>query len=167
MVVRHIELETLSSSSFKDYGDVIDGASISSGSLINNGYTLRSSERSTVVSGDENGSAVITMFETKPIELPFRLNALERHPLSSQAFINIDNNPYIVVVAKPGDLELNEVRAFLARPDQGVNIGKGVWHHHNLCLNGTTRFVVIERSGPEDNFDEYLLQSEHSLLITK
>ena len=39
MVVRHIELETLSSSSFKDYGDVIDGASISSGSLINNGYT--------------------------------------------------------------------------------------------------------------------------------
>ena len=39
MVVRHIELETLSSSSFKDYGDVIDGASIGSGSLINNGYT--------------------------------------------------------------------------------------------------------------------------------
>ena len=87
MVVRHIELETLSSSSFKDYGDVIDGASIGSGSLINNGYTLRSSERSTVVSGDENGSAVVTMFETQPIELPFRLKALERHPLSSQAFI--------------------------------------------------------------------------------
>ena len=39
-------------------------------------------------------------------------------------------------------------------PDQGVNYGRGVWHHPLLALGGSCDFLVIDRSGPRHNCDE-------------
>ena len=50
---------------------------------------------------------------------------MERHPKGSQAFIPLGNNPYLVVVAPKGELDLEQIEVFLARSDQGVNYYKG------------------------------------------
>jgi ureidoglycolate lyase len=66
----------------------------------------------------------------------------------------MSDRPYLIVVAPPGDLHLDHLRAFRASPRQGINYAKGVWHHPLLALDGISDFLVIDRGGPGPNCDE-------------
>ena len=79
--------------------------------------------------------------------LPFECKMLERHPLGSQAFIPLNDRPYLVVVAPAGDLDEVEIRAFVTRGWQGVNYAKGVWHHPLIALDEVSDFIVVDRGG--------------------
>jgi ureidoglycolate lyase len=60
-------------------------------------------------------------------------------------------------VAPPGELDEQAIRAFVSRPDQGVNYAPGTWHHPLLSLQRPGRFVVIDRGGVGPNCDEQQL----------
>lgn len=57
------------------------------------------------------------------------------------------------------------LRAFLANRGQGVNYGKGLWHHALIALNEVSDFVVVDRGGAGSNCDE--TQLTHALTISK
>ena len=82
---------------------------------------------------------------------------MERHPLGSQAFLPLNERPYLIVVARPGELSSSGLRAFATRGWQGVNYARGVWHHALLALEETGDFVVIDRGGEGPNLDEKAL----------
>lgn len=98
---------------------------------------------------------IISLFEARPYALPAALWMLERHPLGSQAFMPLGDRPWIVVVGPAGETPAPaDLRAFVARPDQGVNYATGVWHHPLIALEAPSQFLVVDRDGPGENCDE-------------
>ena len=97
---------------------------------------------------------------------------MERHPLSSQAFIPLSDNPYLVIVAPPGELDDSMIQVCKASAKQGVNYHPGTWHHYSLALDGVSDFLVVDRESPqatpdieEGNCDEVILSQTLEILI--
>ncbi len=154
MRVVQIKLERLTAEAFAPYGDVIQTDANNTVIPINYGMTERHHQLATPDVAEGGGHSIISLFRTQPITLPFDIKVMERHPLGSQAFMMTTDNPYVVVVADPGEFDLANLRAFYADPGQGVNYHKGTWHHYCLGLNEVNEFLVIDRAGEGDNCDE-------------
>lgn len=100
------------------------------------------------------GQAGISLFDAVPRTLPYTCNLLEKHPLGSQAFIPMHQNPFLVIVAAdPNAAPL----AFLTAPGQGINLHRGTWHGVLTPLAAPGLFAVIDRIGPEANLQEHKL----------
>jgi ureidoglycolate lyase len=59
------------------------------------------------------------------------ITALERHPHSTQSFLPIAAGRWLVLVApslSDGSPDVAAARAFIARPEDAVCIGRNVWH---------------------------------------
>lgn len=81
-----------------------------------------------------------------PAALPLDSATMERHPFSSQSFIPLDAGRWLVAVAPAdaaGGPDMARAQAFLARPDQGVTYGAGIWHHPFTVLDRPARFAVL------------------------
>lgn len=157
--MRHLTLQPLDPDSFARFGDVIDSEVPCERIAINDDRTWRHHALAQVDRGDANGEAAISLFRAQPVDATFTLQRMERHPLGSQAFINLSGNPYAIVVAPAGELNEGEIRGFIATGQQGVNYRRGVWHHYLLALGGASDFVVIDRIGPGENCDEQVLET--------
>ena len=146
-----LAVEALTRSAFAEFGEVIelDGANHYP---INGGTCERYHDLARVDVGE--GRALINVFRGQARPFPIAVTMLERHPLGSQAFVPLSEREYLVVVAPAGELDPSRVRAFLARSGQGVNYGKGVWHHPLLALDVVSDFLVVDRGGPGNNCEE-------------
>ena len=140
--------------SFAAFGDVIEVNEHLSPLTINDGFTLRYDDLAKVDVTADDGRALINIFRSTPLPQPLLIRKLECHPLSSQAFIPLGDNPYLVVVAPAGKLDINAVQVFLAASHQGVNYHRGTWHHYCLALNAVSDFLVVDRGGDGTNCDE-------------
>ena len=149
----------LTRAAFAPFGDVIETAG-SEHFPINEGTTERYHDLADVQLAGEDARPLISIFRGQPFVPPVRVELLERHPLGSQAFMPLDRRPYLVVVAPPGAaVRPADLRAFLARGDQGVNYHAGVWHHALLALDDESDFLVVDRGGSGDNCDTYSLSA--------
>jgi ureidoglycolate lyase len=92
---------------------------------------------------------------------------LERHLLGSQAFVPLNDKPYLVVVAPAGELDAQRIRAFVTSGWQGVNYAKGVWHHPLLALDRVSDFLVVDRGGEGRNCDEQMLPQPWRLVFAE
>ncbi|GAA5236962.1 ureidoglycolate lyase [Verticiella sediminum] len=102
----------------------------------------------------QDGRAGISLAHAQPYCLPLRVQVLERHPLSSQAFIPLAGARFVVVVAPVGErVEGHALRAFVTNGQQGVNYRRGVWHHVLLAVDQPATFVMIDRLGAGPNCD--------------
>jgi ureidoglycolate lyase len=162
--MKKLAIEPLTRAAFKPYGDVIelDGAKQIP---INLGTTIRFHDLCNVDVTDQGGHAIVNLFRGQPRVLPFECKMMERHPLGSQAFIPLDDRPYLVVVAPAGDLDESQIRAFVTRGWQGVNYAKGVWHHPLLALGKVSDYIVVDRGGEGKNLNEQDLKE--SLWLTE
>ena len=107
---------------------------------------------------EAGGRPLVNIFRAKPWPSPVRIRDMERHPLSSQAFVPLTRTPFLVVVASATDgLRPEQLRAFVTNGAQGVNYRRGVWHHALLALEADCDFLVIDRGGPQPNCDEVSL----------
>jgi ureidoglycolate lyase len=78
--------------------------------------------------------------------LPLVARQMERHEFSSQSFIPVETGRWLVVVAPhlpAGGPDVTKLRAFVARPDQGVTYGANVWHHPLAILDRPATFAVV------------------------
>jgi ureidoglycolate lyase len=120
---------------------------------INDGYTQRYHDLADVDVTQENGRTLINIFRSTPLAQPVSIKMMERHPLSSQAFIPMGQQPFLVVVAPRGELDISKIEVFLASSNQGVNYHKGTWHHYCLALHQVSDFIVVDRGGVGNNCD--------------
>jgi len=161
---RIAKIEALTREAFAPFGDVIEANHAVRHFPINGGTTERYHDLANV-EVDAAGRAIVSIFRAQPRALPFAITMLERHPLGSQAFVPLNDQPYLVVVAPAGDLDASKIRAFVTSGWQGVNYAKGVWHHPLIALGGVSDFIVVDRGGEGLNLNEQDLQE--SLWLTE
>lgn len=149
-----LKAEPLTAAAFAPFGDVIETAGRAP-RLINEGTCERFDDLAPVDVFAEGGRPLISIFRAVARPLPFAVRALERHPLSSQAFYPLDGVPFLVVVAEAGrPVSAARVRAFLASGSQGVSYRRNTWHHALLAIGRTSQFLVVDRGGPGENCEE-------------
>jgi len=145
--------QALAASAFAPFGDVIEAGTAARS--INSGTTQHFSDLARV-EVDAAGRSQVSIYRVVPYALPLQIAMLERHPLGSQAFIPLHDEPFLVVVAPPGDrIERGAIRAFVSNGRQGVNYRAGTWHHPVIALSNPSEFLVIDRQGPGGNCDEH------------
>lgn len=152
-----LQAQPLTAEAFAPFGDVIDrrGADCFA---INAGRTRRYHDLARVETLGEAARTLISVFVSQPVRMPLELDFLERHPLGSQAFMPLHEERFLVVVAPPGDIiDPARVRAFVTDGHQGVNYRAGTWHAVQSVLEREGEFLVVDRSGPGNNCDEYEL----------
>ena len=157
-----LKLEPLTREAFAPFGNVIeiDGARHYS---INAGAIERYHDLALVdVSGGEPGRALISIAAcNQSTSLPYSVPFVERHPLSSQAFIPFDEQPLVVVVALKGEsVNPNELKAFISNGKQGINYHRGVWHMPLISLKQGQQLIIVDRGGPGNNCEEFWFTQE-------
>ena len=149
-----ISIAPLTAGGFAAYGDVIETEGRDH-YPINAGMAERYSGLAKVDVAAAGGRPLISLCRARPITLPLSLRLMERHPLSSQAFIPLSRSPFLIVVAPAGEtLRSEDIRAFRSNGRQGINYRAGTWHHPLLALDETTEFLIVDRGGDGRNCDE-------------
>ena len=150
----NLKIEPLSRTAFAAFGDVIDCES-DSHYTINEGFAERYHDLAKVDVSADGGRPLINIFRAKPRELPLRITVMERHPLSSQAFMPMMPRAFLVIVAPPGPAPTStDLRCFRTHGLQGINYAAGTWHHPLISLEIEQDFLVVDRGGPGKNCDE-------------
>jgi ureidoglycolate lyase len=149
---------------FAPFGEVIE----SDGNphyTINDGYAERYSDLAAIDVGAQDGQIRVNIFQALPRTLPLPIRMVERHPLSSQAFVGMSGRPFLVVVAAPGGApQAGDLHAFVTNGRQGVNYARGTWHHPLIAFAAADEFLVIDRGGPGENCDEVFFRDGEIVL---
>lgn len=156
-----LDVKPLTREAFAPFGDVIHVDLAETVFTINGGTAHRYHDLARIDTDSENGKTIVSLFRAQPRTLPIVTTLLERHPLGSQAFMPLGPNPYLVVVGNTPD---GAPSAFLAQPDQGINLNRGVWHHPMLALDRVSDFLVIDRGGKGHNLDEVPMQQRYRIV---
>jgi len=153
--MNNLIVEPLTKEAFVNFGEVIEREG-SDHFAINNGYTQRYNKLAIVETSAPDDEAIISIFHANKLNYPLRIEMLERHPKGSQAFIPMDRQKFLIVVAPAADQpEPSEMRAFISNGNQGVNYARGTWHHPILVLEDNSDFLIVDRSGAGSNCDEH------------
>ncbi len=156
--------EPLTADAFSPFGDVLQTRGRTAG-RINEGHTLSFPDLADIEVGRE-GRVRLSIYRSEPVQLPFTLQGMERHPLGSQAFYPLHDRPFPVIVALPrARLRPQDLRVFMTDGRQGVNLKPGTWHHYQLSLEKVSEYLVIDRAGPGDNLEERRLEGTAVLQI--
>ena len=135
--MRRIACESLTAAAFAAFGQVIERPA-------DFGRVYFSDA---LASGRAGAKASLSLTRSRPLAAS-RLEAtrMERHEFSSQSFVPLDVSRYLVIVAPHvagGWPDSGQLRAFLARGDQGVTYGMNVWHHPLTVLDRPAQFAVF------------------------
>lgn len=152
--MRILEPVPLTRSAFSAFGEVIEleGARQIP---INRGLTTRYHDLFTIDCSAEGGHHSVNVFRTDPLPLPHRVEVMERHPVGSQAFLPLDQDPFLVLVASQGDtVSAEDLVLFRTNGRQGVNFFRNTWHHFQIVTGQRRDFIVVDRAGPGDNLEE-------------
>ena len=145
---------------FAEFGEVIelDGAQHFP---INNGLTTRYHDLCTIDASEDGGRAIVSVFRSNPLPLPHRVRVLERHPKGSQAFLPLDQLPFLILVASgAAQPSAESLSLFISNGRQGVNFFKNTWHHYQIVLEKQRDFIVIDRGGDGENLEEARIKED-------
>lgn len=153
---RRLEAPLLTREAFLPFGDVViaERADITP-IMVNFGTAARRDGAGTLKSTRPHARPNLATFRCEPwSRFPVVAESMEKHPCSSQLFVPMKVERYLVVVA-PGleAPELDGLRAFVAEPGQGVIYGPGVWHMPLIVFGSApAEFVMFvwEDGTPED-----------------
>jgi ureidoglycolate lyase len=145
--VHDLRLEPLAQANFAAFGDVIE-APRDGGRPANDGAARRFDDIAALQLDGDGGRPALSLFRVRPARLPIECRTLERHPLSTQAFLPLGEARFLVVVAPATGVAPNPdgTRAFVTDGRQGVNYRRGIWHHPILALDAETDFVMVGRA---------------------
>ena len=90
----------------------------------------------------------------------FQIKLLEKHPLSTQAFIPMQAERFLVVVCLGTDKpDISTLKAFLAVKSQGITYRPGVWHHPLIAMDRPTDFAcLVWEDGTSDDCEVVKLE---------
>lgn len=146
-----ITARPLDAEAFAPFGEVLTARPTPS-RLINRGRCERHHALATVQRG--GGEAILSIFRSEGLSLPYSFDLLERHPLGSQAFMPMSDRPWLVIVAPDQDSQPGTPLAFIVPPHVGVSLHAGTWHGVLTPLGDAADFLVIDREGSGNNLEE-------------
>jgi ureidoglycolate lyase len=150
--------QPLTAEAFRPFGDVIEATNAYE--LINNGTTQKFADLARIDVSADGGRPCVSIYRATPYRLPLKIEMLERHPLGTQLFMPLHSQPFLIVVAPPGDyIDSSMVRAFITNGRQGINYQRGTWHHPLIALGAQSEFLIVDRAG-QANCDEHWLQGQ-------
>ncbi len=126
----------LKASAFAPFGQVLEAPA----------QGLRRDHAAALYNGRAGAAPNLGILCPEPATLPLRVSKLERHPLSSQAFVPLRVSRYVVVVCPPrvdDTPDLDRLVAFTADGTQGINYEAGVWHHPMTALDSPGTFAIL------------------------
>lgn len=141
----------ITAEAFAPYGELLAARETPS-KLINAGRCERHHALATVERG--GGEAILSIFRSQPISLPYDCALLERHPLGSQAFFPITPTDWLSVVAPDENGRPGAAIAFIVPAGMGLNLHAGTWHGVLTPLDQVADFLVIDREGAGINLEE-------------
>jgi ureidoglycolate lyase len=161
-----LDILPLTRQAFAPFGDLIetDPASMR---LINGGNTERHHALAAPDLSGEGARIVLNIFRGKPRLFPYAIDMMERHPFGSQSFTPLSGHPFLVVVAEDERGRPGTPKVFLARPEQGVNYHRNVWHHPLMTLGSVSDFLVVDRDGPGNNLEEFFFDQPYFIAEPK
>lgn len=146
-----IKIQPITAEAFAPFGDVLTPRS-KADRLINEGRCERHHALATVQRGE--GEAIISIFRSQAVSLPYDCPMLERHPLGSQAFMPLGPDAWMTVVAPDDGGKPGQPIAFLVPAGTGINLRAGVWHGVLTPLGNPAQFLVVDREGDGVNLEE-------------
>jgi ureidoglycolate lyase len=150
--MHRIPIELLTKAAFSPFGDVIE-TDFADAIVINGGFALRADDLAQIDVAASGGTVNVSLLVAKARQRPIKVTMMERHPLSSQLILPLQERSWLVLVCTD-PLVPASFRAFEASGRQGVNYARNVWHHPLLVLDDDERFLVIDRKGPGNNLEE-------------
>lgn len=155
--MKEIVIQPLTREAFAPFGDVIETENANN-FPINGGNATRYHDLAKIDTTGEKARPMISLVRGVPYPLPLKLTMVERHPLGSQAFIPLSDNPFLIVVSRETEEGPSEPIAFKTTPGQGVNIARNVWHGILTPLDDVSDFAVVDRGGEGVNLEEHFFK---------
>lgn len=155
--MKEIVIQPLTREAFAPFGDVIETENANN-FPINGGNATRYHDLAKIDTTGDKARPMISLVRGVPYPLPLKLTMVERHPLGSQAFIPLSDNPFLIVVSRETDEGPSEPIAFKTTPGQGVNIARNVWHGILTPLDDVSDFAVVDRGGEGVNLEEHFFK---------
>ncbi|MHB2206890.1 ureidoglycolate lyase [Methylobacterium sp. CM6257] len=142
--MRTLSLEEITSEAFAPFGDVLRRP-----------VKPPRQDNAGLIVNDRPGIGLnLALVRSEPAAGLLPLRRLERHPHSSQAFLPLAVEAYLVVVApdRGGAPDERALRAFRVPGSVGINYRAGVWHAHMMTLEtpGTFAMLVHEDGSADD-----------------
>jgi ureidoglycolate lyase len=161
--IRSLTIQPLTKSAFAPFGEVIE-ADPATMRLINDGTTERYHALANARVLGEGASVIINLFRGQPRQFPHVVDMVERHPFGSQSFYPLQDRPWLVIVAPDEDGRPGVPQVFLASGRQGVNYPPNTWHHPLMALDEVSDFLVVDRSDPLGNLEEFFFTDPHVVI---
>ena len=160
----NLQIKKISKENFSQYGQLISTEDIDSQNIneetTKSFYDLVNIE----VYGDDKLCRV-NIFKSQKRTFPLVINMLENHPLSSQAFIPLQQTDFIVVVAPIShNPDINLIEAFHVSPEEGINFKPKVWHFP-LIATEDSNFLTIDKKDSENNLEIYNFQNNDKIFL--
>lgn len=153
--------QPLTQSAFSPYGEVLSFDPDRS-RLVNDGRALRFDTDARFDHATPHGEPVLAVYRASGGPLPMRLTTFERHPLSSQTFVALSVERFLIVVApedRAGLPHLQRAEAFVGHRSQGVNYSRNVWHAPIAAIGADGDFLMFMwESGSVEDCVFYHLQ---------
>jgi ureidoglycolate lyase len=165
MSIEALEIQPLTRAGFAPYGDVIESDERDS-FFINNDMAERFHALAKVVATGKDSGAIISLVKSSKYQMPRKLDHVEHHPLGSQAFVPLDETPFIVVVGKIGKSPRPEdFQGFITNGKQGINYHPGTWHHVLLTPYSAMTFLCVDRAGPGNNCIDHFFDEDQQRVL--
>lgn len=155
MPPKTLSIQPLTKAAFEPFGDVVE-ADPATKRPINGGTTERFHALGHPRALGEGAELIINLFRGQPRQLPYLVDMMERHPLGSQSFHPLQDRPWLVIVAEDEGGRPGAPHVFMATGRQGINYRANIWHHPLMALGKISDFLVVDRSGPGNNLEEYI-----------
>ena len=144
----------LTPSVFSPFGEVLSFDPERS-RLVNDGRALRFDTDTRFDHASPDGEPVLAVYRACGEPLPMRLVTFERHPLSSQTFVALSAEHFLIVVApedRAGLPDLERAEAFVGHRGEGVNYARNLWHAPIAAIGADGDFLMFmwESGSPED-----------------
>jgi len=153
----------ISRSNFSSYGELISTDDINPMN-INEGYAKRFDNLANLDTSKDSGKTIVSIFSALKRTFPMKIHMMEKHPLSTQAFIPMKETTFLAFVAPSGESpEIDKIQSFVIPPKRGINYKPGIWHFP-LISTENINFLVIDRKGSGDNLIIHKFEKEKIIL---
>ena len=158
-----VKPKNITRENFSIFGDLISSENVEPID-INAGYAKRFDNLAKIDTLKDKGETIVSIFSAIKRSFPMKIDMMEKHPLSSQAFVPMKETIFLSFVAPPGDVpEISKIRSFIIPPKMGINYKPGIWHFP-LISTEDTDFLVIDRKGSGNNIITHKFDNEKIIL---